>query len=65
MVTYSDGSTLKSCPFCGQLPKLRYVGNDVKKWMIECVNNKCRIQPFTDLHRHKFVVIREWNRRAP
>lgn len=55
---------IKPCPFCGEVPKLRYIGGDIKKWVIDCTNYKCKIQPSTDYHRLKYIIIREWNNRA-
>lgn len=54
---------LMPCPFCGESPRLIFVGGDINKWIVECDNYKCRIQPSTDYHRFKNVVVREWNRR--
>lgn len=54
---------LKPCPFCGVSPKLRFTGGNINKWIVECDNNRCKIQPMTDYHKLKWVVIREWNYR--
>ena len=56
-------SNLKPCPFCGAIPTLEY-GNGINKWWISCINEKCRIQPTTDAHINKGVVVREWNKRV-
>ena len=56
-------SNLKPCPFCGAIPTLEY-GNGINKWWISCQNEKCRIQPTTDAHINKGVVVREWNKRV-
>lgn len=56
---------LKPCPFCGKVPSgIRFVGNPINKWYVECTNEKCRIQPATSYHKMKGVVVREWNKRA-
>ena len=59
-------SELKRCPFCGAEPMLKEINNtDGKIWYsIICINEKCRINPSTDYHTCKAVVVREWNRRA-
>lgn len=54
---------LKSCPFCGAIPRMEQ-NNSTKKFWIQCDNPKCRIAPCTDMHISKSVVVREWNRRA-
>lgn len=54
---------LKPCPFCGESPRLKFIKNNINKWVIGCDNYKCRIQPSTDYHRLKNIVVREWNRR--
>jgi hypothetical protein len=54
---------LKPCPFCGAIPILEY-GNGINKYWISCQNEKCRIQPMTDAHTNKGVIVREWNRRV-
>ena len=38
-------------------------GNGIKKYWVCCQNEKCRIQPTTDAHKTKGVVVREWNKR--
>ena len=55
-------SNVKPCPFCGELPDVEYF-DDIKKYWVTCNNPKCRIQPHTDAHASKAVVVREWNRR--
>lgn len=61
-------SELKPCPFCGAKPVAKFnivIAGQVSDWnVIECENEKCRIKPFTDWHKSKSVVVREWNRRA-
>jgi hypothetical protein len=54
---------LKPCPFCGKIPTVRFI-NVLEKYWVECDNKKCRIQPCTDAHKFKSVVVREWNRRV-
>lgn len=54
---------LKPCPFCGAIPTLEY-DNGIKKWWIMCDNEKCKIQPMTDAHAFKGVIVGEWNRRV-
>ena len=56
-------SELKPCPFCGVVPTVEF-GDEIKKYWISCNNPKCRIQPTTDAHTHKSVIVREWNRRG-
>lgn len=53
---------LKPCPFCGSIPIHKY-NEHIKKWYIECDNEKCKIQPSTDAHINKSVITREWNKR--
>lgn len=55
-------SKLKPCPFCGAIPIIEF-GNGIKKYWVCCQNEKCRIQPTTDAHKTKSVVVREWNKR--
>ena len=57
---------LKPCPFCGAEPAIgERVGIGNRKYFyIACENDNCRINPGTDLHIKKSVVIKEWNRRA-
>lgn len=55
-------SKLKPCPFCGAIPIIEF-GNGIKKYWVCCQNEKCRIQPTTDAHKTKGVVVREWNKR--
>lgn len=59
---------LKPCPFCGgEATSIFGIMIDGKQseWnVIKCKNPKCRIQPSTDWHKSKSVVVREWNRRA-
>ena len=54
---------LKPCPFCGGEATLEY-GRGFRKYWVCCNNPKCRIQPQTDAHEYKGVIVREWNRRA-
>lgn len=54
---------LKPCPFCGAIPKCTYIEKS-DKWFIMCESSKCRIQPMTDFHKNKGVIVKEWNRRA-
>ena len=54
---------LKPCPFCGVVPTVEF-NNGIKKYWIGCNNPKCRIQPTTDAHTNKSVIVREWNRRV-
>ena len=54
---------LKPCPFCGGKATIEF-GNGINKYWICCNNEKCRIQPLTDAHINKGVVVREWNRRV-
>lgn len=56
-------AVLKSCPFCGSLPRVEQ-NNSTKKYWIQCDNPKCRIQPSTDMHLSLAVIAREWNRRV-
>lgn len=53
---------LKPCPFCGTIPHVEQ-NNSTKKYWIQCTNPKCRIQPCTDMHKTRGVIVREWNRR--
>lgn len=59
---------LKPCPFCGseataKLPVI--IDGKPSCWnYIACKNAKCRIKPFTDWHKCRAVVVREWNRRT-
>ena len=62
MATSETG--LRECPFCGAYPRLIYHGGDIKKWEVSCCNPKCKIQPATDYHRYKWIIIREWNKRC-
>ena len=59
---------LKPCPFCGGKPTAAFpimsLGEKGGWNVIMCLNPKCRIQPSTDWHKSKSVVVREWNRRA-
>lgn len=65
MSTLNDtNTTLKECPFCGGVPKLRFSGENINKWIVECDNPQCRIQPTTDYHKLKWLVVREWNHRS-
>lgn len=54
---------LRNCPFCGESPTITFKDGKINKWIIQCNNPKCRIQPMTDYHRCKSVVVREWNMR--
>ena len=54
---------LKPCPFCGEKPIVEY-GNGIKKYWISCQNEKCWVQPNTDAHINRGVVVRFWNRRV-
>lgn len=56
---------LKPCPFCGVVPEVHYyINGDKKYYYIACGNQFCRINPSTDYHVTKAVVVREWNRRT-
>ena len=61
--------SLKDCPFCGERPNVRYIGNDVtKKRAIEIRCPKCRIKRTDATLRYSFdqmeeVAIRNWNQR--
>ena len=58
---------LKHCPFCGHTPivKERLDESRGRRYFsITCANEKCKIQPFTDEHVVKAVIVREWNRRC-
>lgn len=54
---------LKPCPFCGSKSTIEQ-NNSTKKWWICCTNTRCRINPSTDPHINRGVVVREWNRRV-
>lgn len=54
---------LKPCPFCGGEPTLEQ-NNSTKKWWVYCSNPKRRINPSTDMHIVRAVIVREWNRRV-
>lgn len=54
---------LKRCPFCGGKAIVEY-DKGINKYWVACNNSKCRVQPTTDAHERRFVVTREWNRRA-
>lgn len=57
---------LKPCPFCGGEV---FIGTWESRgapmmYHIACFNDHCTIQPGTDYHKDKAVVIEDWNRRA-
>ncbi len=54
---------LKPCPFCGEKPSI-YLNEATKMWIIRCTSEKCRIMPYTDYHKTRAVIVREWNRRG-
>ena len=53
---------LKSCPFCGELPKL--YRNDVHEYRVECLNMRCACLPRTWFFDTEEEVIEAWNRRV-
>lgn len=55
---------LKSCPFCGHIPK--HKTSKLKTWfMVACGNRKCRVAPFVwDFESNKDEVIFSWNNRG-
>ena len=59
---------LKPCPFCGGEATAEFgivITDKPSDWNVVCCKNKqCRIQPTTDWHKSRSVVVREWNRRA-
>lgn len=52
---------LKSCPFCGNVPQLRQIGEE---WKVECISVDCEALPSTYFHDTKEEAIEAWNRRA-
>ena len=54
---------LKPCPFCGEIPILKY-GNVVQRWWCTCDNEKCLVQPTTYAHKSKDAAKRAWKRRS-
>jgi hypothetical protein len=62
---------LRTCPFCGALPVVKYIGNELTKKraiQVKCSNPMCRIER-TDAALHKgfdwleTVAERNWNQR--
>lgn len=55
---------LKPCPFCGDLPRIRYTFG---KPVIECENPKCKMKPSTWIHSDTDnfdKLVRIWNKRG-
>ncbi len=53
---------LKPCPFCG---KPAYMADHDCGWMVECINEKCHIQPMTrDAFHREAEAIKAWNTRT-
>ena len=65
-----ESAKLKQCPFCGDQAVLKRdrIGEGIRNsevwYQVECQNERCSIQPFTDWHKSRSVVVREWNRRV-
>jgi Lar family restriction alleviation protein len=65
-----EHDALKSCPFCGNTPEIKFIGNDYtkqRKVIIKC--KKCRIQRTDAAIRfnHEQIAklcIDEWNKRV-
>jgi hypothetical protein len=65
----SVGIELMCCPFCGEDPKVRYIGNSrTKSISVEIRCPECRIKRTDSAHRHSWewlegVAARNWNQR--
>lgn len=55
-------TSLKPCPFCGEIPKLECLESS-NKYYYACVNINCPCSPSTYAHKNKGVVARAWNKR--
>ena len=57
---------LKPCPFCGEIPELRFV-RDIGiwryGWQVRCCNKNCSATVQTDYHCFRSIAIKDWNER--
>jgi hypothetical protein len=50
---------LKNCPFCGEMPEIKYY-NILGKYEVQCVNRRC---PTTSAGFHEEEAVTYWNTR--
>ena len=55
---------LLPCPFCGVVPYIADVDDDLQEYWVRCRNPECNVRPATHIRRSKETVIRYWNTRA-
>ena len=58
---------LKPCPFCGGeagLFEVKGIGNDLKGYMVGCMEDLCEVRPSIQKELDKQGTIEAWNRRA-
>lgn len=62
MIKKGENMNIKSCPFCGEKPKV--TGNFRGAYMISCENKDCFIQPFTKANSKEIEeLVKIWNFR--
>ena len=55
---------VKPCPFCGQMPERLVLDlSDRKRYLYQCTNDRCLVQPATIGHRNTAHALQSWNRR--
>lgn len=54
---------LKPCPFCGDVPTIKYYDGE-RSYMISCTNLECPMDFIsTELNHDKISIIEIWNTR--
>lgn len=57
---------LKPCPFCGEMPRIRYFNGDphIRTYQVKCFELRCLCNPETGSYINLEKAIEAWNRRA-
>lgn len=60
-------TNLKVCPFCGNVPEYDIVHSiwhpDDTYYVVRCINDRCKLQPYTAAYKCKASATKDWNKR--